>query len=236
MEAKLVSRYVYIVIFFCFFLLGCEKKDDSDKSVIAPTSDEVNGIDRLMLTSFLKRGYTLEKRPEHDPNCTDGVFALPYETDVKCYILKDDKIQKQINSLNDLKDFVLIDTAEKAIEFVRLRTGSDTYFLFRPRIMVEVFRRESEILEKGVDFGACSPRLFNREKLNNLEITAKDGFFEIRRYVVSYLWPSHRDYPQVPALYQTVEKVFRNGSYIYEERKILEGFEYNDIPYPLEPK
>lgn len=188
---------------------------------------------RLLFVTFLKNDYIIEKRPERHPDLPKAI-APPYETSVRAYIIKSNKILKRIDSLNDLQGFVRIDSLEKAVEFVRLLTSGHTYFLFRPNIMIEVFKGSSK--ENRI-IGECNPEFFKKHKLKNLEIELKEGFFEIKRYVVMLSWPlSKKNHDTSPFLYKIVEKVFPDGKYIVEKTKIMERIEFNDIPYLLEPE
>jgi hypothetical protein len=153
-----------------------------------------------------------------------------YRRYMRVYLLKENTILKQISSLNDLQGFVQIDSAEKAIEFVWFRTSGRTYYLFRPNTMIEVFQRPTRELEEGLYYGECSPEFFEQHHLNNLEVVEKEGYFEIRRYLLAFPWEGEG--VEVPTLYQTIEKVYEDGNYIIEKKKVFEGFVYHDISYP----
>jgi hypothetical protein len=209
------------------FAAGWAVNSTMQKYVSGKSYTRGNYLGQRLYVSFMKPGYTLEKHPP-----MAEAVAPPYETHVRPYVLKDGKIVKEITSLNDFEGLVVIDTAEKAVEFVRLMTSEQTYYLFRPAIRIEVFKKNSNT----VIYGGCSPGFFTRNNFKELEIEPRGDYFEIRRTILLYLWPGARDYPQSPVVYRTTEKVFSNGAYILTAEKVQETIAYDDIPYPLEPK
>ncbi len=182
-------------------------------------------MSRFLYVSFLKEGYTLEKRPKFDPHNLEMV-SFGYEMTSDCYLVKDKQLVKKITLLNDLEGFANVNSVEKAIEFVRFRTSPSTYFLFRPDVMNEVVKRKN----KWRFFGACSPEFFEKHKLKRLELETKKGYFVITRYVIRYPW-KETEIPQT--LYRIIERVFENGKYEVEETKIVEGFTHKEIAHPL---
>lgn len=189
---------------------------------------------RKLHLTFLKDNYRVEKRPESDPLDTSDRIALPYEMYVRAFIVGNKGVQKKIDSLDDLEGFVKIDNKAKAIEFVRFRTSAETYFLFRPEIMIEVHKQEKG-KSKTAYLGGCSKEFFDKFELTNLHVEYKKDYFEIRRYLVHFSWPGSKHYPSPAALYYAVEKVFQNGRYIAVLKKIMDTVDYSEIPYPLEP-
>lgn len=189
----------------------------------------------LFYLSSLKDGYTLEQRNETDLEETYW-FPGHHRRYMRAYIFKENTIVKPVTSLNDFQGFVRVDTVEKAIEFARFRTSLQTYHLFRPHVMVEVFKRPPVWeLEEPVPSGRCIPEFFEQHHLNNLEIAAKEGYFEIRRYLLAFPWEG--DGVEEPILYKTVEKVYENGSYTREQETVLEGkIIYHNISHPRPPR
>ncbi|MFQ5456730.1 MAG: hypothetical protein ACE5EA_11140 [Nitrospirota bacterium] len=233
---KKISLLLKVYVILCLFLFNSQAKGTMEVDEFLEGKNYTRGdyTGRFLYVSFLKEGFILEKRNERDPDLLGG--APPYEMDVKCYLMRDQNIIKKIDSLNDFQGFVYIDRAERAIEFVRLRSSENTYFLFRPEIMVEVFKRDSKNLGEDWIVGGASPDFFEKHKLKELEIKKEEGYFEISRYLVSFLWPGAEEYPRPPRLFRVVEKVYMDGQYHIEKEMVLSKIDFFDIPYPLEPK
>ena len=191
-------------------------------------------IGRYLYLSSLQRGYTLEKRPEMSPQTPD-LIVPPAELDVRAFILKENQIVKAVHSLHDLQGVVQINSPEEAIEFVRLRTSGHTYFLFRPDMMVEVFKQPDKELRKNFIYGGCSPDFFEQHNLQDLEIIEEHDYFVIRRYTVGFSWSTSSRPSESPTLYKIIEKIYQNGQYEIEKKLVLQNIDFFDIPYPGEP-
>jgi len=190
---------------------------------------------RFLYVTFLKEGFFLEKRDEHQPTLVNYV-GIPYAANARCYLTNGHEVVKMVSSLGDLKGYVLIDSKEKAIEFVRLRTSGFTYFLFRPEIMVEVFDRESKGSATFLMWGAASTEFFTKHKFEELKIEKMNGYFEITRDLLYFPWYGASDYPGTAKLFKVSETVYSDGQYRMTKTLYLSEVNYEDIPYPLLPK
>jgi hypothetical protein len=225
---------IYSIILFITYIGGMKQAFSMNmfEFLSGEHYTQKNYTSRFLHVTFLKDGYTLEKRPELDPELTDAI-APPYETCVRAYIVKNNKIIKKINTINDFRGFIHIDSVEKAIELVRLRTSGHTYFLFRPDILVEVFKQANNNSKNNWMLGEESNDFFEKYRLKNLRIEKKKGFFEIKRYVIYFPWPGAKEYPSPPILYLITEKVFEDGRYTFDKTKIMKGVEVKNLPHPL---
>ena len=230
--------FIVLIVVFYLFVFSLEAKEptmDVDYFLKGENYTCKNYFGRFLFVTFIKKGYGLEKRPEQQPELLQS-GAPPYEMDVKCYLVKGKKIIKKIDSLNDLKGFVQIDSAGKAIEFVRLRTSEHTYFLFRPEIMIEVFDRDGEKTKEQLRLGGVSHAFMKENKIKNMHVVNRGEYYEITRFLLNYSWPGAKEYPSSPSLFQVLEKVYSDGRYYMEKTLHLSGVNYKDIPYPLHPK
>lgn len=230
----LISTFCYVcmaLVIVPVVIGGTEKKMLLPDSLSGTTYTKGEYTGRELHLLSLNEPYHLEKRPEFSPQTPDGI-APPYEGDVRIFIMKGQQIIRLVKTLHDLQGSVFIDTPEKAIEFVRLRTSQQTYFLFRPEILTEVFKRPPGKLPQGIFGGACSPDVFEKHHLTNLTWVERDQFFEITRYVLSFLWGGfHSDDPV--ELYRMIERVYKDGGYLIVEKKlIVSEVDFSDIPYP----
>lgn len=187
-------------------------------------------IGRYLSLTSLESGYTLEKRSETRPEVPDTCFP-PYEACARAYILKDNIIVKRIHQLNDLQHAVYIDSEEKALEFARLRTSMHTYFLFRPVIFFEIYKRTKEESPDTSLYGSCSSSFFDRHGLQELELVKRNGYFEIHRDVLQILWHGAPGYPDVPKIYRITERIYEDGAYTLEKKLLLQDIQHSDIPY-----
>ncbi|MBI4689518.1 MAG: hypothetical protein HY754_04520 [Nitrospirae bacterium] len=205
-------------------------------------------------TSFLKKGYVLEKRPEKHPDMPAAI-AIPYEMNVRLYLIKGKSILKRINSLSDLHGYVNIDSKEKAKEFVRLRTSNSTNFLFRPEIMVEIYKQDKKRLDKdwekrlkkhgiprddwhGIP-GGTMPEFFGKNNLSGLQIEKSSRFFEIKRFLLRTVWPGSKNFdtPLGKAVILRVkETVSSEGEYSMEEEIFRKDVKRGDVVVPGIPK
>ena len=193
-----------------------------------------NYTGKKLYVSFLKEGFRLEKRNYSNPNETNFLTGFPYEAWVRVYIIKEDKVQKEIKTLNDFESYALIDTKEKALEFVRFRTSEQTFYLFRPDVMIEVDADDNTKQKKQI-YGICSKKNCSKYQIKTLEIINKENYFEIQRYLLGFPWPGQDNFDDYPTLYHVVENVYKNGRYEIIKTKIADGFNHNEISYPCIP-
>lgn len=186
---------------------------------------------RSLYITSLHNEYLLEKRSEANPKIPEAC-SPPYEACARAYIFKEEKILKRLFSLHDLQGAVSIDTPQKAIEFVRFRTSEQTFFLFRPVIWFELFKREQEERGQTFTYGECSPSFFEQHGLKELEFIEHEGSFEIHRDILEVLWRGDPNFPSPPMVYRVVETVSYTGEYTVEKKTILlHTVRFSDIPY-----
>lgn len=224
-----------VISLFVFNSEAGEGKIDVNKFLEGKNYTKGDYGGRFLHVTFLKDGYTLENREERQPERFDYA-GIPLETHVRCYLIKDQKIVKMVSSLNDLRGYVVLDSEEKAIEFVRLLTSAYTYFLFRPEIMVEVVNREKAGFPKYSIDGEASADFFEKHKLQELKVVRKNGYFEITRDLVYFPWYGAKDYPGPAKVFRALERVYSDGQYHMEKTLYLSEVNYKDISYPLLPK
>lgn len=164
----------------------------------------------------LKRGTRL--KIGGSPDDIEGI-SPPAEANTFCYLFKDGRLIQLVNSLQDIKGHVKIDSEEKAIEYIRLLTSARTYFLFRPKVMIELFRPDVQNSEE-TSLGRCTYDFFSKHKLENLKCVSKKDYFEIYRYVVVCPWPGADDDSKV-AIYKIIEKVYPDGQYEITKKDII---------------
>ncbi len=220
-----------IILFACIKLVEVTNIPEyllGDKYVVN------DGYDRELNITFLMKEYVLEKRPERDPDNTSDFISPPYEMYVRAFLILNDKIQKEVTSLSSFEGYANIDTVEKAVEFVRFRTSGYTYFLFRPDVLIEVFDKEKIELRLENYYGGCSSEFFEKHNLKNLTINDNKKYYKISRFLLSF--PSYSVNKKCATLYYVIEKVYKNGKYEIEKKRVLDGLKYQDIPYPFTPR
>lgn len=188
---------------------------------------------KYLNVSFLKEGYSVEKHPKNFLNKHGEKYEIPYESDVRAYIMKEGNIQKKVKSLNNFEGYGKIDSKEKAIEFVRFRTSEETYFLFQPNIRIELFFYDES---RKTRIGRCSEAFKDMYNIKNIEVVEKEGYFEIKRFLLFIYWPGSDKFSQPASLYYANEKVFKDGKYLIQANKISDNVERRDVIIPILPR
>ncbi len=152
--------------------------------------------------------------------------GLPLEHFQHLYIYNyKTKEKKEIELLNDLKNFVKINDKSQALSFVRLLTSPETHYLFKKFNKIEVFRK-GDIKEALI--GIISDELFKKLKLKELEIKSEDNKYIIERNLITY--PQEN---KGRRLIRVIEEVKSNGEYvILDSKEITKGEILNDIFLP----
>ncbi len=139
----------------------------------------------------------------------NGLIGYPIEGFLKLF-LKQAKHSKQITRLPQLKGEVEISSPEAALDFVRLRTSKQTWYLMqdfpKERAWAEVLPTGDR--ESSGYFGECTPTVFTKLSLTKTESRTIPGGFLVRRNIIH----DNNKFP-ITDIFAIEEKVAPDGGY-----------------------
>lgn len=181
-----------------------------------------NGITLLdsIKVSFTTKGYDLSTGYA-------GELGEPVEAFLHLYAVKENKIIKKINKLQDLTDLgIEIKTKKEALDFVNLSRSEETHYLFNkgPESCIKLIRISDKEKQK---IGTITDSEFKELNLKDTAVIKRDD-----KFIIEMNLAKSKPVSDKIEIIRVVESVSVSGEYKLLEKKVIAIVEPSVIIMP----